>query len=224
MDTNALQIRLNLLEGLTSYAANLSILVGNSSTTNLDKNTTTLGQALITVDKDFVNDSFFKTAPVTTQDLKIFTAAINTLGHWLIAHEQQKEAKQVISSMQEPITNICHLLQRDFHILGQQVVIDDKQTLENENQNILNNLAHFDNDPGEKRAEIQDMAALVRAKKNDADLFEAMESAIVKLEAAHTSLEEVFTKHTTNINSLIKELSTESQRISKYYSSLKNSQ
>src|ERR1039457_5288261 len=37
MNTNALQIRLDILEGLKTYAAKLSVLMGNSALTNFDQ-------------------------------------------------------------------------------------------------------------------------------------------------------------------------------------------
>jgi len=221
MGSDALQVRLDVLNGLKSYAANLSALMGKSSLTNLDQQTTKLGQALATVDTNLVKYSFFKTAPATAQEIQIFTTAINALGHWLITYKQQKDAKQVIALMKGPVKSISELLQRDFRILKQQLALDNKETLENEDRYLHDNLARFDNNPGEKRAVIQQMAALTQEMKNDAAIFDFLESAAAKLEAAHSALEEVFSKNTTNITSLIQELTTESQRISQYYSSLK---
>lgn len=223
MDSNALQVRLDVLNGLKSYAANLSALMGNSSLTNFDQNTTKLGSALSAIDTNLVKDSFFKTAPATAQELQIFTTAINALGRWLITCKEHKEAKQIIASMQQPVADICQLLHKDFEILGQQLKNENEQTYQNENRYILDNLSHFDNNPGEKRAEIQELAALTRETREDAAIFASLESATAKLAAAHRSLNEVFSKDTTNIGLLINELSTESQRISKYYSSLQTS-
>jgi hypothetical protein len=42
----ALRVRLDVIGGLSAYAANLSTLVGNSALTNLDLETTKLSQAL----------------------------------------------------------------------------------------------------------------------------------------------------------------------------------
>jgi len=223
MDTNALQVRLDVLNGLKSYAANLSVLMGNSSLTNFDQDTTKLGQALTNVDQALVKASFFNKAPATTQELQIFTVAVNTLGHWLITWKQQKEAEKNIALMQQPVADICQLLQRDFEILRQQLANDYDDTLRNNNQYILNNLSQFDKNPGEKRTEIQEMAALTQEMRNADTTFASMESATVKLAAAHKALGEAFSNNTTNINTLINELITESQRINTYYNSLQSS-
>jgi len=219
---DALQVRIAVLDGLKSYAANLSTLLGNSSLTNLDQSTTSLAQSLTNVDSSLVKDSFFKTAPVSTQDIQIFTTAINALGHWLITYQQQKDAKQVIDSMQGTVTNICQLLQKDLKILQQQVDNDNNQTLINKNQYILNNLASFDNNPESKCMEIDDLATLTQEIKNDDTLFVSIEDSVAKLQSTHTALEGVFSNNTTNITELITDFSTEAQRISKYYSSLKS--
>ena len=224
MNTNALQLRLDVLEGLKAYAADLSALMGNGLPISLDRETTKLGQALNNINTNLVADSFFKTAPATSQEIQIFTTALNTLGHWLMAHKQQREAKLAIASMQQPVADICQLLQKDLGILRQQMLNDCHQTLMNENQYILNNLSQFNNNPAQKRAAILEMATLTREMRNDATLFDATKSSVAKLAAANNALGQVFSKNTSDINSLINDLSAESRRISAYYNSLRTTQ
>jgi hypothetical protein len=221
ISTNALQARLDILDGLKAYAANLSTLMGNNVPTNFDSDTTKLGQQLTKIDTDLVSDSFFKKQPVTAQELQIFTTAINALGHWLIEYKQNKAAKGAISSMQQPVADICQLLQKDLEILGRQSANDSANTLRNENQYILNYLHAFDESPGQKRAEIQEMADLTRTMRSEATLFESMQSSVAKMATAHKALGQVFSKNTKDVSSLISEFSAESSRISKYYNSLK---
>jgi len=113
-------------------------------------------------------------------------------------------------------------LQKDLKILQQQVDNDNNQTLINKNQYILNNLASFDNNPESKCMEIDDLATLTQEIKNDDTLFVSIEDSVAKLQSTHTALEGVFSNNTTNITELITDFSTEAQRISKYYSSLKS--
>lgn len=219
--TNALQLRLEVLAGLKSYAANLSALMGNSSLSNFDQGTTQLGQALATFDTNLVKSSLLEKEPATSQEIQIFTTAINTLGHWLIARKQEREAKQAIESMQQPLTNICALLQKDFSILHNQLTNDYTTILKNKDDYILHNLAHFDATPHEKSLEILELAQLKRQMESDSEVLSSLESAVAKLAAAHTALQNVFLKNNEDIKSLIGELSTEAQRISKYYNSAK---
>ncbi len=213
MEAKALQARLDVLNGLKSYAANLSALMGNGPLTNLDQDTTKLGSALSAVDTNLVQDSFFETAPATKEELQIFTAAVNALGHWLITYKEQKEAKQAMATMQQPVAGICQLLQKDLAILGQQLRNDHSQTLLNENQYLLTN-------PGDRRAAIGEMAVLTREMKNDAAIFALMESATARLAATHNAMGDLFSKDTASIRSLIGEFSAEAQRIAAYYGSL----
>ena len=222
MPTNALQVRLDVLNGLKLYAANLSALMGNSAMTNLDQETTKLGQALAQVDTNLVSDSFFKQAPASTTEIQIFTTAINALGHWVIDYKRTQDAKELIASMQQPVSNICVLLQKDFYILGSQLQKDQQDTLRHMDLYVLNNLNQFNNSPGEKRATIEEMADFTEEMNTDAAIFLAMESSAEKLEAAHSALLDVFSNNTTTINSLINELSTQAQSISTYYQSLKS--
>ena len=84
LTTNALQVRLSVVDGLSTYAANLSILVGNSALTNLDIETTKLSQTLTNFDTNVVKEAYTSKTPFTPQQLQIFTAAINAIGHWII--------------------------------------------------------------------------------------------------------------------------------------------
>ena len=222
MDSHALRVRLDILDGLKSYAAGLTVLAGDNSLAGFDRETTRLGMALNDLDTNLVRDAFFKSAPATAQDLRIFTTSINALGRWLIAQRQQHEAKQSIASMRQPVADICRLLQMDLEILSQQFSNDCSQILIDENQYVLNHLDQFNLDPGEKQAAIREMAALTRNIGTEGALFESMKTAVAKLAAAHAALGEVFSKDTTNINSLIDNLSSESERIRKYYDSLKS--
>jgi hypothetical protein len=223
ISTNALQVRIDILTALKTYAGKLSALMGNDSLTNFDQDTTKLGQALTNINSDVVKDSFFKTTPATPEEIQIFTTAVNALGHWLISRKEEKEAKAAIDSMQLPVAQICTLLQKDFDILGQQLSNDENNALRNYNQYILNNLRQFDENPETKRTEIQDLVALTQEIKANAALFASMKSSTQKLAAAHKALGEVFSNDTSNVRSLINELSAESQRISKYYNSLRSS-
>ena len=220
MDAQAFRMRLDILEGLKSYAADLSAVTGDSSLAAFDQETTRLGKALNDVDTNLVSDVFFKSVPATSQDLRIFTTAINALGHRLITHRQQNEARQAIASMQQPVADICRLLQTDLDILSQQFSNDCSQVLINKNQYVLNHLDAFNHNPGEKEAAVREMAGLAVKNRNDAAIFESMKSAVAKLAAVNGALGEVFSNDKTNVTSLLNDLNAESERIRRYYESL----
>ena len=223
MTPTNLEVRLEVLNGLKLYAANLSSLLGNSALTNLDLATTHFGQALISVDTSLVKDAYFKKEPVSEADLRIFAAAVNAIGHWVIEHEQNKDAQKAIAEMQPHVTNLCRLFHKDFEILGKQVQNDLNDTIQYKDDTILKNWSYFAASPGEKRAEIEEMCGLVRERQDDLELFDSMQSAADTMQKAHEALGQVFSDDKANINSLITEFSAEAKRISKYYSSLKTS-
>jgi hypothetical protein len=223
MGEKGLEVRLEVIGGLESYAVKLSTLVGNSSLSNFDKYTTTLGSALSTIDTNLVKDSFLSVEPLTGNDVKIATTAINTLGHWIITYQQQKRAKEAIIQMQGPITNICQLLTNDFSYLQQQFTMDNRFVLENEVKFFKDNFYSFKANPNELRAEIQNLNSLERQNEANEVLFTSLSSAVNNLEKAHNSLQEVFSNNKTNtISSDLSQFATEAQRIGKYYSSLKS--
>ena len=222
IDTNALQVRLDILEALKTYAANLSALMGNSSLTNLDQDTAQLGKVLITIDTNLVSDLKLHKEVFTTGEIQIFTAAINAMGHWLISYKQEKDAKTAIASMQQPVADICSLFQKDFPILRDQLTNNLFLTFSQDRAYLIDHNAQFDNAPEQKRAAVGELAALAQDYNADLLIFDSMPSATAKLAAAQLSLAEVFSRNKTgNISSLIKDFSAEAERITKYYRSLK---
>jgi hypothetical protein len=220
MSPAALQARIDILNGLKIYAANLSTLVGNAPLTNLDADTTKVGQALTSINTDLVKDSFFKSSAISSNDLQIFTAGINAIGHWIISAKQNAAAKQIIEQMQDPITSISKLLISDFQILGEQADKDLKDTLRSKDQYLVDNKAAFDNNPFEKDQEVQQLPFLEQRIKDESALFVLLQSSATNLAATHKVLGKVFSKDPSDAKSLISNFSTEAQRISKYYDSL----
>jgi HPt (histidine-containing phosphotransfer) domain-containing protein len=223
ISTNALQVRLNILNALTTYAANLSALVGNSSHTNLDQETTAFAGALTTLDTNLVGDLHLQKEVFSPGEIQIFTTAINAIGNWLISYKQEKDAQKAILAMQKPVADICRLFQKDFAILRDQFSEDAALTFAQDRQYILDHNAQFENTPGEKRAVIEMLAEFTQQSKSDLQMLDAMPLAVSKLAQAQTALgQAVSGNKPDNLDSLINELSAEAQRVSKYYRSLKN--
>src|ERR1039458_607717 len=223
ISTNALQIRLDILDALTTYAVYLSVLVGQGPLTNLDQQTTAFAGVLTTLDTNLVSDLHLQKEAFSPAEIQIFTTAINAIGNWLISYKQEKDAQKVITSMQKPVTDICQLFQKDFEILRDQFTNDVAVTFAQDRQFILDHEAQFENTPGEKQEAIEKLADLTQAYSSDLQIFDSMPAAVAKLAKAQTALgQAVSGNKPDNLDSLISEFSADAQRISKYYRLLKN--
>ncbi|HEV7924361.1 MAG TPA: hypothetical protein VGR14_03340 [Verrucomicrobiae bacterium] len=217
-----LQVRLDILNGFTTYAAQLSALMGNPTLTNLDQDTTKLGQSLNGLNQQLVQSAFVKSALVTSNDVQIFTAAVNFLGNWIITRKAQNDAKAAIASMQKQVPAICQLLEKDFAIMHNQLTNDFTET--ERNTDLYLQTSYHSLDPIQRRTELKHLAALsIEMHKADATMT-AIQSSVEKIEAAHQALDQAFTKDTSNVSSLINEASGEAQRVAAYYNSLRTNQ
>jgi len=215
-------VRIDVLNALTSYAARLSALMGNPTLTNLDQDTTKLGQSLNALNSNLVQSAFVKVTDVSSNDVQVFTAAVNFLGNWLITLKEQSEARKAISSMQKIVPEICLVLEKDLGYVHNQLTNDFSQTARHadlylqENYKVLN--------PIQRRAELDRLVALNTAMKKADAALTMTQSSIAKIESAHQALDQAFTKDTGNIGSLINQARGEAQRVAAYYNSLRTNQ
>jgi hypothetical protein len=218
LPTNELQVRLDVLGGLTTYAAQLSTLMGNPALNTLDQDTAKLGESLANLHQDLVSATFLKSNTVTSTEIDVFTTGINFIGHWLITRKEQKEAKLSIESMQKCVPDICRLLAKDFDYLRGELDKDYEDTEKNANQFLKINALYMD--PIQRRAELEREVALARAMETADAALAGNKASIEKLASAHKALSEAFEKDTSNLKSLIGEVSGEGQRVAAYYGSL----
>jgi hypothetical protein len=212
-----LKLRLDVLDGLKTYGARLAVLMGNPLT-NLDQDTTTLGKNLGGLGQDLVKDGFVKVGSVSSNDVPIFTAAVNALGHWIITLEAQKAAKEAITHMQEHMPEICGVFEKDLDFMRNQVANDFSEVRRNSALYLKNNFN--DLEPFQVRAELQRLNTLDIAKKTADDALAGTKKSIENLAAAHQALSQAFTRDTNGLSSLISSVSEEAQRVSSYYNSL----
>ena len=222
LTSNEIAVRLNVLNALKSYAAQLSALMGNPTLTNLDQDTTKLGQALNVLNTNLVQSAFIKVTDVSSNDVQIFTAAVNFLGNWLITRKEQNEARRAIASMQKLVPEICQVLEKDLVFVHNQVTNDFTQTSRHADLYLQKNYDHLD--PIQRRQELERLVALnVAMKKADATLT-MTQSSMSKMQSAHQALDQAFSKDTTQLSALINEASGEAQRVAAYYNSLRTNQ
>jgi hypothetical protein len=218
LDPQELQVRLDILQGLKLYAEKLSALMGIGQLNAFDDETKSLGQSLSAVDRELVQETFLQKAPLSDQDIDVFTTGINALGRWLTEYNRRAGAKESIDSMQKPVDEVCALLEKDFSFLKNQLMNGYNLELQERDSFILHNFN--DLNPIQRRTEIQGLVDLTLEKQNADKTFASMEASLRQLSATHKRLKEAFSKNGTEIDALISQFGTEAKKIKTFYSSL----
>lgn len=118
--------RMNVINGLKTYAATLKEVIGNEKLTEFDDSTKALGQKLVGINEQLVKENILNSKPVSDSELRIFTTAVNAIGRWFIDFKREKVTKQVIHQMNGAVNDVATLLAQD---LGDKPYLDDKTSL-----------------------------------------------------------------------------------------------
>ena len=111
MPSAAMQARTQIIAGLRQYATVLAEVSGNQSVTALDMQSEALGKSLQGLSTSTGLSSVAKNA---NMDVGIASTAVDALGRMLIEHKAAKELSRILTQMQKPIDQICHLLEDDI--------------------------------------------------------------------------------------------------------------
>lgn len=213
-----IRLRLEVLDGLKTYASRLSGLMKNPQT-NLDNDTTKLAGNLNKINQDLVQDSFLNVSSVSSNDIVIFTAGVNALGHWIVTLQAQKACKEAITNMQARMPGICGIFEKDLDFMRNQLANDFDEVQRNSALYLQANFHKLE--PFEVRAELERLITLANAKKTADDALAGTKESVEKLAAAHQTLDRAFTKDTKRLSSLINAVSEEARTVSSYYNSLR---
>lgn len=219
-----LQIRLDILRGLRAYAGNLAQIAGEKSFEPLDKQTSALSGALVTLSS---NGELQKLAPgVSDSEAKGLGTAVDTLAKVLIERKRRKELPSIIRKMQPVLEQICNLLEQDLgdrprdskggHGLRDQLWNQYDGLIGNQTDYIRDNKGHFT--PAERAAEIAKLPQLV-AQQQDADAALAnTQRGLRDLVETHRAL--LLPQQSGTFASRYNDLVEDGEQIGQFYNSL----
>ena len=213
------KVRNDVLDAFALYSQNLATMMGGGQVDAMDQTTKNFGAKLGDLNTSISNTKIFSGKRILNDgELRIVTTAVGTLGDWFIRGKREKGVRETIVAMDPHVAAISGVMAGDLKTLRTSVSNDFKVILMSQDQFILHNQDKMD--PLTKRAEIRDLAKLVGDARDQDAVFAAMEWSILQWRATHAKLVEAFTKNATEIDSLIKQLISEGQRVKKYYDSL----
>ncbi|GJQ60441.1 MAG: hypothetical protein D8M57_16060 [Candidatus Scalindua sp. AMX11] len=218
-----IEARIQVLNGLQKYSEKLSVIMGNEQLDEFDEETRKLGESLTKVNNSFAKNNILSAAPFDSNQIQIFTTAVNALGRWFIEHKREEGVKKSVGEMQGNVGIICELFAKDIGTVGQtglreQLWRSYSDIMKAQDAFILQNKDTLD--PIAKRDEIKYLASLVIDQKKADETLKSVQKALEQLKETHSKLNEAFSDNTIEIDNLIKQLKDEGRRIKKFYESL----
>ena len=220
--------RLDILKALERYAGNLAALAGGTRFAAFDEATRSLGESLGQVNDDLVRQRLLSHAPASDEDLRLFTTAINALGHWLIEGASARSVREQVHAMQEPVARICDLLVLDLGApaepgkagsgLRLQLWNQYDQALEQQDLFLRHNLERLD--PVVRRSEIRALATMATEQRRADAALAATQDAVRGLARAHGQLAAAVDGQAVEFDAVIGTLLAEGERIKAFYGSL----
>jgi hypothetical protein len=241
LSPEALNVRLQILQGLKQYASELNSLTGSDDITKLSQSSTALGKSLTDLTSTAPFKTFANKLPSGVNVNNLAATSVNAIGNWLIEEKLKRDLPSQIAKMDPTIQSICVLLAADIGSVNtdpanptkgsglQQVVWDQYNSIiESQNQYILHNQCNGDKapincfSPDVRLAEIQKLPALVGQRNAAEKTLQQVQVTLKQLAQAHTELVKAAqTKQTLTAD--LGDLLAEAQRLSTYYNSLSSS-
>ena len=218
MPSAAMQARMQMIAGLQQYATLLAEVSGNEPVAALDTQSEALGKSLQRLSGSAGLSSMAKNAKT---DIGVTSTAVDALGRMLIAHETAKELPAILVRMENPVNEICQVLEADIGTpegsgLRNQLKVDYDTLIAEQRTYIYANEAKMT--PEETRAEIEKLPQLVITEERDDAVLAQTQAALKALAATNDAL--VATKnrkHAPAFRVLLGELVTEAEQIGSVY-------
>jgi hypothetical protein len=110
LSAQQLQVRIAVLQGLSTYAQGLAEIAGDDQMTEFDNQTKALGQQLLSLDKQ----KPVANTGITTKDMAAFATAVDTLGRFFVQYKREQGLKKIVSANDSDIREVCDLFSREI--------------------------------------------------------------------------------------------------------------
>ena len=221
LSSKDMEARTRVLEALKQYAETLAEVSGNHPLEEIDTEAAALGSSLQAISSNGDLQLLSANAKFSTEQAGLAATAVDALGKLLIELKRKQRLPEILKAMQEPVNNICSLLEAD---IGD----PEKGGLRNQLKNNYDTLIvkqqqylhHYADTmtASEKRAAIERLPKLAaNAKRADAALA-VTQASLAQLAKTHTALvASAGEKESPAFRVLLAELIEESEQLHGFY-------
>lgn len=221
LSSRDMQARTRVLDALKQYAETLAEVSGNHPLEEIDTKAAALRSSLEAVSSNGDLQLLSTNAKFSKEQANLAATAVDAIGRALIERKRRERLPEILKAMQEPVNNICSLLEAD---IGD----PEKGGLRNQLKNNYDSLIvkqqqyihHYDATmtAGERRAAIERLPKLAaNARRADAALA-ATQASLAQLAKTHTALvESAGEKESPAFHMLLAELIAESEQLHGFY-------
>lgn len=222
-----LDARIEVLDGLRTYADSLVQLTGKPSKTETDALNSAasgVGASLKALSQTVSTDlgtAVPGVSALTPAEANVISTAVRALGEYLQGQKIRGALPKVTQEMNQNVQTLCDLLRADVTALRRQADVDYTNLVETQNQFIQKEGAGLN--PVQKRDEIERLISIAGQQKANDDLLQKLQDAIGKLALTHQAL--VSAAHGDNPEALsqrIAEAVAAGQELGNFYESLPN--
>lgn len=220
-----LNARIEVLDGLRSYAASLVEITGSQSSKDLNAAAAGVGtnlQSLSSAASTDLKNSVPNAPVMTSAEANGISTAVRALGDYLVAKRVKGSLPKVTQEMNPVIKALCELLNNDIIILRRQADVDYQTLIEKQDQFIRHPSTPLD--PVEHRDEIGKLITLAAQQKANDELLVKLQVALHTLALTHQALAAAAQGNDPEtIKQKIADLEAAGQSLASFYSSLPTS-
>ena len=214
--------RLQILNGLKSYAQTVADLAAGGKPTDLNTAATQVGANLQELSKNVpakLSTSIPGGGPLSDTTKNVVSTALVALGHFLQERKVATSLPQVIEDNDKNVSELCKYLDSDITILRRQADVDYGRVITSQDQYIRHDGASLT--PAERRAEIQKLPQFVLEQQQNDQLLAKLQKTVQKLAQTHHAFAVAAQSHNSeSLRQYILDLSAEGQSLADYYQSL----
>jgi hypothetical protein len=224
MSEKGIQVRIDLLAAIKTYAQSLADLAGGAKSDQLDQAAASVGTNLKAMSGTLATDvadsagSASNKLVLSDGEANGISTAAEALGSFLASKKVKSEVPKQIKAMQPNIEALCKLLQDDIGVLRKQSSLDYSTMVEDQDGFIRHNTTLT---PLERREQILVLPQLVQSQRATDTLLAQLQDSLLKFNLTYQALAaEAQGNNPESLAARISDLEATGENLAKYYQSL----
>ena len=217
-----LTARIEILNGLKSYAKKIADLAAGGKQTDLESAATEVGSSLQNLSKNVpsaLSTSIPDAGPMSDTTKNAVSTALLAFGKFLQEAKITKSLPQVIGDNDKNVSELCDFLDSDIRILRRQADVDYGRVITSQDQYIRHEGSTLSAE--ERRSEIRKLPQFVLEQRQNDQLLAKLQKTIQTLsETHHAFAVAAQSGNPESLSQYINDLSAQGQSLAAFYDEL----